>query len=437
MKLIENLEAEQSVLGCILIDPLTLQDCSLTPSDFSSSTNKTIYGAIKALQKDGTSIDLVTLKTKLESEKKLDSIGWILTLVELTDIVPTTSNFTAYTKLVSESATSRRLQQISEQIKGSLKNEASPDEIMWQIYKELQIIEDWAGSTEEKIADILEETVEYLERIKSDDLLGVSFWSQFVWLDQMTGWIQPWTITRIWWGSNVGKSWLLFNFLLSVLFFDDRVTFAAVENANTFTMKNLLGLKKGVNSLPHMIKAKDYNFSDEFNWFAERENFYIDSKHKNLDDIFRTTLKNKSKYLFIDYIQAVEIPWKFANDIQKYASYSLRVQQFASKYNVAVIDLSQLSNETSRGWAKGAGSSEFSWGWNLKASADIGIHIFNDDLKMDAKSSAVENWEMENFFQNFVHVKLSKNRLWGGVGTVEDYNIDFDQGWKYLKFWFK
>jgi hypothetical protein len=63
-----------------------------------------------------------------------------------------------------------------------------------------------------------------------------------------------------------------------------------------------------VNSLPANIKKHNIEFDEELLWFSKKKNFRIDKKTRKLDEIFRVALRNKSKYIFIDYIQKVKVP---------------------------------------------------------------------------------------------------------------------------------
>lgn len=430
--MINSAESEQSVLGCILIDSDTIHELSLDKDDFYEKENSLIFSSIKELIKEWTPIDLITVKEKLENNKQLKQIGGITYLMELTEIVPTTSNFSSYQKSVKDLSTLRKVNRLSWLILDWIGKWDNADDIIADVYNSLTNIEEGIWSNAKDIADILEDTLDYIEQIKSTDLVGLTFWTQFKWLDMMTGWIQPWYIYRIGWGSNIGKSWLMYNVLISVLQKDDRVTFFALENEDRFTMKNLLWLKKWVNSLPEKIKRENYDFTEELMWFNEKGNFKIDSTHKNLHEIFRSAIKNKSKYIFIDYIQAVDIPWKFAGDVQKYAYYSLELQKFATKYGIAVIDLSQLSNDSQKWGVNGLGSGEFKWGGSLKESCDVWLHIFADTNACAAKESALSSGDNDTFYKNYVQVKLTKNRLGWGVNSYKNYILDFDEWGKYL-----
>ena len=127
------------------------------------------------------------------------------------------------------------------------------------------------------------------------------------------------------------------------------------------------------------------------------------------------------------------MPWSFKWDTEKYNFYSKELQKFASKYNIWVVDLSQLSNDTQRNWIDWNWATEFKWGWSLKESCDIWIHIFKDRNKEEAKESAVRNWEYKEFNKTYLNILISKNRLWPWVWSTHWFCLDFNKWGRYIK----
>ena len=89
---------EQSLLGCLLIDSSIIEPFFETGllEFFYDSANRVIAKAIFSLAIEWSEVDLITVKTYLEKENKLEYIGWMTYLVELTEIVPTTHNWKDY-----------------------------------------------------------------------------------------------------------------------------------------------------------------------------------------------------------------------------------------------------------------------------------------------------------------------------------------------------
>ena len=114
----QNLEAEQAVLGSLLIDKDAIVKVAdiLHPDDFYQDKHTTIYQAMLEVYEARDPIDLVTLTNRLEKNKQLDLVGGASYLSELLNTVPTASHVLSYAKTVREKATLRRLIKAASQI---------------------------------------------------------------------------------------------------------------------------------------------------------------------------------------------------------------------------------------------------------------------------------------------------------------------------------
>src|SRR5687768_2693176 len=114
----QNLDAEKSLLGAVLIDEETLADVSehVTPKDFYDKRHATIYGGMLRLFERHRPVDLLTLTEELKKKDEFDAIGGSSYLTELTNYVPTAAHAEAYAELVSTKAVRRRLIKASGEI---------------------------------------------------------------------------------------------------------------------------------------------------------------------------------------------------------------------------------------------------------------------------------------------------------------------------------
>jgi replicative DNA helicase len=107
----QHIEAEESVLGGILIDPKAMMLVAdiLEPEDFYKQEHRLIYEAMLELAQEGHAIDLVTLSGRLREKKTLEKVGGMSYLAELVDRVPTSSHITHYANLVHKKRVLRDL----------------------------------------------------------------------------------------------------------------------------------------------------------------------------------------------------------------------------------------------------------------------------------------------------------------------------------------
>jgi len=106
-----NLDAEQALLGCLLIDekvPLTVFS-EVKSEEFYSNAHKQIYDAMLEIYKKNMPIDFVTLTDELENLGILNEVGGITYITSLTNSVPSSANFKHYEELIKRDAMLRKL----------------------------------------------------------------------------------------------------------------------------------------------------------------------------------------------------------------------------------------------------------------------------------------------------------------------------------------
>lgn len=106
-----SLEAEQALLGCVLLDTDAQMDifAKVNAGDFYSESHKNIYDSMLKIYSKSIPVDFVTLTNQLEVEKKLEAIGGIDYITYLTNIVPSSANFQYYLNIVKNNSVRRHL----------------------------------------------------------------------------------------------------------------------------------------------------------------------------------------------------------------------------------------------------------------------------------------------------------------------------------------
>lgn len=106
-----SIEAEQSVLGAILLEPDSIIKASeiISPGDFYRSSHRIIYSACLEVYEDQSIIDIMCLQERLKAKNELDNIGGISYLADLLNTTPTAANIIHYAKIIREKAILRRI----------------------------------------------------------------------------------------------------------------------------------------------------------------------------------------------------------------------------------------------------------------------------------------------------------------------------------------
>lgn len=144
----QNIEAEQSILGGVLIenDALNTVVEFLEDGDFYREAHQKIFNCMIALSEKSEPLDLITLTNELKKRKELEGIGGASYLASLVESVPTAANITYYAKIVKEKSILRKL--IS-----------TATEIVTQSYQERKDLEDFLDEAEQAIFRISENQV--------------------------------------------------------------------------------------------------------------------------------------------------------------------------------------------------------------------------------------------------------------------------------------
>ena len=119
-----DLDAEQAVLGALLLDPKRMPDVLriMSPTDFYRSSHRKIFEAIQ----DVENVDLITLRDRLQQQHALDEVGGAAYLVGLIDVVPTAANVIAHARLVQEKSMARKLLQANIELATRVYDDSEP-----------------------------------------------------------------------------------------------------------------------------------------------------------------------------------------------------------------------------------------------------------------------------------------------------------------------
>jgi len=98
---VENIEAEQAVLGSIFLESDLLDESILQTQQFSKASHRTIFKAMREVQEANKQVDIVTVVTELG--ETIEQVGGVSYLSDLANAVPTTANFKTYEQMILES----------------------------------------------------------------------------------------------------------------------------------------------------------------------------------------------------------------------------------------------------------------------------------------------------------------------------------------------
>ncbi|MDO4868404.1 MAG: replicative DNA helicase [bacterium] len=418
----QNIDAEKSLLGAILIDEEVLIDVAeiVKPIDFYDKRHAIIYGGIIRLFEKHSPVDLLTLTDELSKKNELDSVGGASYLSELTNHVPTAAHAKSYAEIVSQAAVRRRLIKASSDISELAFNEdLTVPELLGQSEAELFGVSDTSLKNDlTSIEDILDQSFERIDELfrNKGQLRGIR--TGYRDLDNITAGLQRSNLIILAARPAMGKTTLVTNLAYNVATIEKKpVLFFSLEMSKEQLIDRMLADAAGVDSWNIQtgnLSEEDFSkLSDAMGEMAEAP-IYID----DTPGITALELRTKARRLahdgelgliVIDYLQLLEPTTKTGNRVQEVSEISRSLKLIARELNVPVIALSQLSRQVESREDKRPQLADLRESGSIEQDADIVMFIYRE---------AYYNPETER--ENITDLIIAKHRQ-GTVGTIELY----------------
>lgn len=355
-----NIEAEQAVLGCILIDIQAQADILgiMKEDDFYSESHRNIFFVMNKVYQRSIPVDFVTLSDQLDKDKLLDKVGGIEYITTLTNVVPSAANFSYYCDIVKSDSIRRKLISSGQHIIEEAYNNEDKDQSLKFAQKEIfDIAEKEGGSTLEHVGKpdgAIKKVIDKFDRIAKDPTSINGIPTGFKEFDQITNGLQNSDLILLAARPGVGKTSFSMNILVN----------AAVENGKkcaifSLEMSREQLMQRAICSLAKVSMAKALNGTmtpEEWNriWTAtkklEQSGLYIDDSSLTTPaDVLAKCRRLKAKenidLIMIDYIQLMSSGSgrKNENRQNEVSDISRNLKIAAKELNVPIIVLSQLS----------------------------------------------------------------------------------------------
>lgn len=414
-----NLEAEQAVLGAILMDSqvLTLVSERLRPDDFYRQGHQRLFQAMLNVAERGEPVDLVTVVAELQNTKLLEEVGGVSYLTELADSVPTSAHADHYARIVEEKAILRRLIRTATQIAAS--GYTGGDDVAAVIDEAEQKILDISQRRIRKaftpIRDVLMETYERVEKMYENPgkLTGIP--TGFPDLDRMTSGLQRSDLIILAARPSMGKTAFALNLAQNV----------AIHTGETVAIFNMempaIQLVQRMLSAEGNIDAQVFRTGNlgEEDWekltmaigtLAEVPIFIDDTPGLTVFDIRsklrRLQVEHGLGLVVIDYLQLIRGRGGESRQ-QEISEISRSLKLLARELNVPVLALSQLSRAVEQRQDKRPMLSDLRESGSIEQDADIVAFLYRDDY-----------YNEESERKNIMEVIIGKHRN-GPVGKVE------------------
>lgn len=418
-----NKEAEQSVLGSILLRPEALIEALeyVTADSFYQHAHQLIFTAMMELNEADQGIDVVTVKNTLDDKNQLDDIGGVSYLADLASIVPTAANVVYYAKIVADKALLRRLITTATDIVAQSYEDQDNDVNSILDAAERQIMnvgEDQAGNGFKKISDVLNATIEDIDQRAQEDSSVTGLSTGYAELDKVTAGLHPDELVILAARPGVGKTAFALNVAENV----------AVHTPTTVAIFSLeMGAEQLASRLlcaQGSIDANDLrtgNLNDE-EWknlvvatgILSRTSIYIDDTPGIKMAEIRAKCRRLAKetgnlgLVIVDYLQLIEGTGQ-ENRQQEVSVISRQLKRLAKELHVPVIALSQLSRGVEQRQDKRPLLSDIRESGSIEQDADVVAFLYRDDYYND-ESDSDNSEDVVDTNAGEVEVIISKNR---------------------------
>ncbi len=419
----QNLDAEKSLLGAVLIDEETLADISehVKPKDFYDKRHATIFGGMTRLYERHKPVDLLTLSEELKKKDELDIVGGSAYLTELTNYVPTAAHAEAYAEMVALKAVRRRLIKASAMISElGYDEDNSTQELLEKAEAELFSVSDQSLKQDlVAIETILNDSFDRMEELHRNKgaLRGVR--TGYRDLDNMTAGLQRSDLIILAARPAMGKTTLVTNLAYNVATVAKQaVLFFSLEMSKEQLVDRMLADASGVdawNIRTGNLSDEDFSkLSDAMGEMAEAPIFIDDTPGVSVLEM-RTKARRIAHeqpigLIIIDYLQLMQGSGKNdGNRVQEVSEISRGLKLIARELNVPVIALSQLSRSVESRSPQIPQLADLRESGSIEQDADIVMFIYRE---------AYYNPETER--ENITDLIIAKHRN-GPVGKVELY----------------
>ena len=355
-----NIEAEQSLLGCILMElsPESLvvdRIVSKVTADDFTGIHKILFTTMSAIHRKGVSVDYVTLTEGLERIGKLDEVGGLNYILKLTEKVPSTANYESYLTIVKDYAKLRKYQRVGTYIADLVVEGKNSDAVRHEIegYIEKVFNEDLDTETVEHAKEPTKIEVERINKIREGQYDDFGLGTGFPVLDKTLWGLQPSDLVTVGARAGVGKTAFALNLIKQAALRNKKnCLFFSLEMPKNQIIKRLLSLCAGIDNI-EIKKAKGLTDAQMREIASVEEliaggGLYIDDTSNNTVQgmsLKAKWLKRKQglDLIVVDYLQFVKPAHKTKDRFQDVGEIARDLKVMARQLNVPVVALCQLS----------------------------------------------------------------------------------------------
>ena len=434
----QNLEAEQSTLGSMMLDRAALEKGMeiLKAEDFYRPAHQEVYDSLMSLAERDEPVDLITLQEELRKRGKLEDCGGTEYLMALVESVPTAANIEHYAKIVERKSILRKLISAGTEIIGLASNEDEEIDAVTDRAEQLVfgVGQRRLGEYFRSITPLVNQTWEWIEKRYHDKGEASGIPTGFSKLDHMTSGLQPSDFIIIAARPSMGKTALALNIALhAAVERQHTVAIFSVEMSAEQLVQRMVCTLAKANA--HRLRT-GYFQDEEWRLIAEASNklfgapIYID----DTTDITHLGMRAKCRRLkaehglglvIVDYLQLMRSHRNIDNRVQEISEIARGLKSLARELKVPVVAMSQLSRAVEKREDKRPMLSDLRESGSIEAEADLVLMLYRPDYYVmkeveDTESVRGREGVADDSHRNVevTEVLISKHRN-GPTGSVK------------------
>jgi replicative DNA helicase len=432
-----SIEAEQGVLGCIMLSPndclgICLEKFKKGVEVFYDLRHQVIFDTLVAMYDGKKAIDLITLQENLKLKEQLEAVGGIPYLSALPDAVPSAANLEYYIEIVREKYVLRKMIQTCTGVVGRVyEHEGKVDGLLDEVERDiLQIAEDRIENTSVKMKDLVHKAINTIEdyHTRQGALTGIG--TGFLDFDKMTSGLHGGEMIVIAARPSMGKTSLVMNIVEHVVLEEKQPVgvFSLEMTADSLVLRmlcsrarvNLRNIRDG------FLAERDFpKLTGAAGKLAQAPLYIDDTAGLSILQLRAKARRMYQQYgikmIVIDYLQLCNASsTRVENRQQEVAMISNGVKALAKELNVPVIVLSQLNRELEKDKSRKPRLSDLRESGAIEQDADLIALLYKPDEGKEDEDAPPQDQEAIP-----VNLLIAKQRN----GPTGDVHLTFFKGY--------
>jgi len=390
----QNLEAESSVLGGVLLDNEAINQVLelLRAEDFYRESHRKVFRAMIEITDRSEPVDLITLSEFLKSKNELESVGGTAYLASLADFVPTAANIAYYARIVREKAILRSLISTATEIATRGYEEQGNVEEFLDIAEKVifEISEKKIKASFVAVGDMITDTLKLVEKLYQRKEMVTGVPTGYEDLDKITAGLQPADLIIVAGRPGMGKTAFALNIATNAAYGGVGAAVFSLEMAKEQLVLRMLCSEARVNSSKvrsGYLGERDFPQLAKAAGRLHEAPIYIDDTPAisvlELRAKARRLLRDRSKkvgLIVVDYLQLMRGMGNASNREQEISEISRSLKALAKELNVPVMALSQLNRRVEDRAERRPQMSDLRESGAIEQDADVIMFIYRDEV---------------------------------------------------------